>query len=112
MREKKPLDPDDHNPAILCHTEKGATRMQRSGGDSIEYKGMSFSCKQIKTLQRWCLSMVRGLNDTVGAETGKVPIVCTRYDFNDFLKGCALVEKKWSVPFKPFIRQMSMLSLR
>lgn len=47
-------------------------------------------------------------NNTVGIETEKVSPVCTRYDFNDFLKGCAFMEKNWSVPFKPFVRQTSM----
>lgn len=45
---------------------------------------------------------------TLKVETGKVTIVCTRYDLNALLKGCAVMEQKLSVPFKAFIRQMSI----
>lgn len=83
--------------------------MRKRDGDSIEYKCMSFSLQtEIKRSNVDVHVWSEGSNNTVGVETETVTIVCTRYNFNDFLKGCAFMEKNWSVPFKPFIRQTSM----
>lgn len=101
-------DLDDHNPTVLS-PRKGEIRLQKSESDSIKCKCMAFSLKT-ELKQPNCAVQVwsKTSNDTIKVETEKVTIVCTRYDFNAFLKGCAFMEQKLSVPFKAFIRQMSV----
>lgn len=83
--------------------------MQKNNGDSIKLTRMSFSLQtEMKHFNADVQVWPGASRDTVEVETGKVTTVYTRYDFNDFLKGCAFMERKQSVPFKPFISHMSM----
>lgn len=66
--------------------------MRKRDGNSIEYKRMSFSLQtEIKRSNVDVHVWSEASNNTEGVETEKVTIVCTRYDFNDFLKGCAFM---------------------